>query len=49
MPWMAEPVWLVSVPDTLTILVGVAKLGLTPSMETVSRWEAAASVPDDCW
>jgi hypothetical protein len=45
---MAEPVWLVSVPLTRTVEAGIAKFGLTPSIERVSWREAAESVRDDC-
>ena len=51
MPRMVEPVWLDSVP--LTVTVEVCRLcrpncwGVTPVMETASECEAAGSVRDD--
>jgi hypothetical protein len=49
--WMTrrvEPVWLDSVPLTVTVeVVDFAHWGVTPVMETASECEAARSVRDD--
>ena len=48
MPPTADPVWLASVPCTVTVESGVAYWGVIPVIEMASVWESAAIVRDDC-
>jgi hypothetical protein len=44
MPGRADPVWLASVPDTLTVELGRASMGVIPVMEMASVCVLAALV-----
>jgi hypothetical protein len=46
-PETAEPVWLASVPRSVTVEFCVAVRGVIPVMEIARVWEFAAAVPDD--
>ena len=46
-PEIADPVWLASVPRTVTVEFWVAVRGLIPVIEIARVCELAATVPDD--